>query len=696
MATAEEIYTKILAAKPDYPGALHMLGVLREQQRRHDEARDLIGRAVAKNPANPIYHNNYGAVLHALGRHQDAAAEFAQALALSPNYADAFANQGMAMMSLGHDDAALASLRRALELQPGHVDALRRSATVLKKLGRTGQAMPLYERAIAAGPTARMHVDFGELLVSAKSRDRVIEQYRRALVLDSNLAEAHVDLGAALTAQGKVDEAEGHLRRAVELRPDSAVMHSNWVYCQQYRETVTPESLSAAHAEWDERHGAPLKSKWKPALAADAALTSSTRPLRLGFVSRQFRLHPVGCMTVQAIEFLKKQRKCTSHAAVEEKHLAGRDEYFRAKADENGSFPSPLSSVSRDAVGKQDLEYEIICYSDTAKRDAITERFIAAADSWHQVEKLSDDALADQIRRDYIDILFDLGGHLGGNRLLLFARKPAAVQVKWVGYPGSSGLTAMDYLFGRPISRAGPATRNTAQKRSCGCRTAISVSTRRRKPPEVCPLPAREKGRYVTFGCVNNPAKVTPRVVATWAEILRRVPGSRLRLQFAAFEDAGTKSWYQGLFAANGIGADRIDFQGWAPRAEMLADYNRIDIALDPFPYSGGITTCEALWMGVPVITFPGRTFAGRHSLSHLSNVDFTETVVKDLPGYIALAVQLAGDLDRLSKLRAELRPRMAKSPLCDGPRFAENLMELLHTAWQEHHSNSATGVIAK
>ena len=472
-ATAEAIYTKILAARPNHPGALHMLGVLRQQHsdgtpRRRGFDRP---RPSARNPANHVFHNNYGAVLHALGRHQEAAAEFAQALALSPNYADALANQGMAMMSLGHDTAALASLGRALQLQPAHGDALRRAAALLKKYGRAGEAVPLFERAIAlaasdngrsgvkplgkSGGTpllhsARLHLDFGELLVGLSSRDRAIEQYRRALELSPDLAEAHFDLGSALVAQGKVEEAEGHLRRAVELRPDSAAMHSNWVYCHQYRAGVTPEVLAAAHAEWDRRHGAPLRNvshdpcrmrEAKP--LEDGALRTersneftatppedgfvqrttisevpcSTHPageqprtLRLGFVSRHFRQHPVGCMTVRAIECLKELR--TKPGAT--RPLPG---------------PPPHPLAGSLPVG----EGEIYCYSDTPRRDAITERFIAAADCWRDTEKLSDDALAEQIRGDRIDILFDLGGHLGGNRLLLFARKPAPVQVKWRG-----------------------------------------------------------------------------------------------------------------------------------------------------------------------------------------------------------------------------------------------------------------------
>ena len=183
----------------------------------------------------------------------------------------------------------------------------------------------------------------------------------------------------------------------------------------------------------------------------------------------------------------------------------------------------------------------------------------------------------------------------------------------------------------------------------------------------------------MTFGSFNNPAKITPGVVAAWAEILRRVPESRLMLKYRGFDQPGTRRHYAELFAAGGIAPERLEMVGWSPRARMLADYNRLDLVLDPFPYSGGITTCEALWMGVPVITLPGKTFAGRHSLSHLSNVGFTDTLARDVADYVELAVQLAHDLPRLAKWRVELRGQVARSPLCDGPRFAANLMKALH-----------------
>jgi predicted O-linked N-acetylglucosamine transferase (SPINDLY family) len=270
------------------------------------------------------------------------------------------------------------------------------------------------------------------------------------------------------------------------------------------------------------------------------------------------------------------------------------------------------------------------------------------------VGKLSDESLAARIRSDRIDILFDLGGHTGGNQLLVFARKPAPIQVKWVGYTGSSGLMAMDYLLADPYQVEAGGEANYPEKVLRLADDYICFD-----PPaeasEVGNLPALAR-RYVTFGSFNNPAKINPGVVAAWAKILRRVPESRLMLKYPGLDQPGTRGYYEGLFSAEGIAPDRLELLCWSRRAAMLAEYNRTDLVLDPFPYSGGITTCEALWMGVPVITWPGKTFAGRHSLSHLTNAGLTETVARDLPNYIELAVRLAHDLPRLAKWCAELR----------------------------------------
>ena len=256
-----------------------------------------------------------------------------------------------------------------------------------------------------------------------------------------------------------------------------------------------------------------------------------------------------------------------------------------------GTPPLPSTGEGRQVAS---CECEIVCYYDAPRRDDTAERFVAAATSWVETEKLSDEALAGQIHKDQIDILFDIGGHLGGNRLQVFARKPAPIQVKWVGYPGSNGLTAMDYLLADRYHVPVEDERYYTEK-VLRLPDGYICFDPPADAPEIGPVPAIGQG-HVTFGSVNNPAKINPALVAVWAEILKRVPGSRLLLRFAGFEQTGASSWYEGLFAAHGAGAERLEMLGWGTQeAQMLADYNRIDIALDPFPYSGGVTTCLSL-----------------------------------------------------------------------------------------------------
>jgi predicted O-linked N-acetylglucosamine transferase (SPINDLY family) len=292
----------------------------------------------------------------------------------------------------------------------------------------------------------------------------------------------------------------------------------------------------------------------------------------------------------------------------------------------------------------------------------------------------SDQWLAEQIRADRVDILFDLAGHTGQNRLLVFARKPSPIQVTWAGYVGTTGLKAMDYLLADRHEVPSGAERHY-QERVLRMPDGYVTYDPPAYAPPVTRLPALDRG-HVTFGCFNNPAKITPQAVEVWAKILRRLPEARLVLKFRGWDNDSVARRFTEMFLAHAIDSRRLELLGPSPHNEFLAAYSRIDLALDPFPYSGGLTTCEALRMGVPVLTFPGDTFAGRHSLSHLSNVGLTETIARDLDDYVELAVSLAGDLPRLAALRAGLRERMAASPLCDGKRFAADLAAILREIW--------------
>ena len=508
--------------------------------------------------------------------------------------------------------------------------------------GNLDEAAACYRQALQLNPSfAEAHNNLGNVYENQGNSADAIACYRQALELQPDFAEAHVNLGNVWQGQGKLDEALACCRRGIELKPDYAVAHSSVLGLLQYRTSVTLKELAEAHAEYEHKHAAPLRATWSP----HENTRDPHRRLRVGFPSRDLHRHPVGYFLIRLLENLDRGR-C-----------------------------------------------ETICYYDAPEKDDLTARFQAAVTTWSDVCGCADQRLAEQIRSDRIDILFDLAGHAGGNRLLVFARKPAPIQVTWAGYVGTTGLAAMDYILADryeipPQSEVYYHERVLRMPDGYVCYDPPAYA------PPVSPLPALEKG-FVTFAGFHNPAKITPQVVEVWAQVLRRLPRARLVLKYRGMDDPPVANRLADLFAAQGVDPARLEFLGFSPHGETLAQYQRVDVALDPFPYNGGLTTCEALWMGVPVVTCPGETFASRHSLSHLSNVGLTETIAGDLHQYVDLAVTLAGDRaptegwSRLAALRAGLRDRMASSPLCDGKRFAENFVEVLRSVWRDWCANT-------
>jgi predicted O-linked N-acetylglucosamine transferase (SPINDLY family) len=498
------------------------------------------------------------------------------------------------------------------------------------------EAQNTCRRALAVRPdSAEVQNMLGSALRALTRQDEAEAAYRRAIALGPDLADAWHNLGSLLQNQGWLDEADDCFRQALRLRPDLAAADSSLLMSAQYRCGAAPAELAAQHAAWDRRHAAGLL----PAEPPHAPRRDPQQPLRLGFVSPDLGFHPVGTFIVRFLEALDRRQA------------------------------------------------ETYCYSDRTRIDDMTHRIRAASTAWRDVRGLGDEDLARQIRDDRIDVLFDLAGHTGGNRLLVFARRPAPLAVTWLGYVGTTGLSAMDYLIADRY-QVPPGAEPHYREKVLRLPDGYVCYDPPGDAPPVGPLPAALHGQ-VTFGSFNNPAKVTHDVARLWAEILRRVPGARLVLKSTAYGAARTAERVRQWFAAEGISAGRIELRGWSPHRELLAAYHEIDLALDPFPYSGGLTTCEALWMGVPVITCPGETLYSRQSLSPLSSVGLTETVAGTLDEYTEMAVALANDLPRLAALRAGLRPRMAASPLCDGPRFARNLVKLLRRAWRQEMEDS-------
>jgi len=659
------LYRQLLEVDPNNADALHLLGLVVHQSGSAGQAVELIGKAILLNPSAAYFHNNLGNVLQDQGSFGEAVAAYRRAIELTPDFAVAHNNLGNALKAQGKLEEAVTAYEQALRLDPNLAETWSNLANTWQQQGQSTKAIAAFRRAIALKPDYAMaHNNLGTALLANRQVDEAVAEFRQALALQPNLALAHNNLGTAWKEHGRMDEAIAAYRDALGAEPNFVLalsnlanalndrgelhesiplyeraihsahcppgIHSNYLVALHYSSQSTPRLLSEAHAAYDRSHALPFRGSSQP---RPAEIHGPHRPIRLGFISSHFHFHPVGHFLVRLLENLDRR------------------------------------------------EFAAVCYSDRSRPDAMTARLQACVAAWHQVESLSDEQLTQRIRDDQIDILFDLAGHTAGNRLLVFARKPAPIQITWLDYVGTTGLSAIDYILADPRQippEAEPFYREKVLRlpHDYICFDPPAAA------PVVGPLPATKNG-YVTFGSFNIAPKTTFAIVQVWSRILREISDARLILKNRAFSEPSVSARIRCWFGEESIDSDRILFEGWSPQAELLAAYHQVDIALDTFPYNGGLTTCEALWMGVPVVTCPGETFASRHGLAHLTAGGFTETIARDLDDYVDIAVALATDIPRLSALRTALRPRIAKSPLCDGPRFAKDFESLMREVWR-------------
>jgi predicted O-linked N-acetylglucosamine transferase (SPINDLY family) len=566
------------------------------QAGRLDVAEEIYRRVLQADSLHCQAWNDLGNALQVQGKLQDAVACYQRALGLKPDYVQAHNNLGIALRRLGRPDEAVACYRRALQIRPRDADIYSNLGNVLGDQGET---------------------------------DEAIACYRQAVALEPDVPAFLCNLAKLLHVVPEPEEAAACYRRALELDPQLSTVRSDYLCVLRYDPDVTLAELSAAQADYQRQHAAPLQ-------AAKVAHRNSREPerrLRLGFVAPAFVRVPLGAFLIRALEHLDR-REC-----------------------------------------------QLVCYSGASRTDPFTPRFQAAAELWRVIDGMTDEQLAQQIRDDDIDILFDLAGHAPMNRLLVFARKPAPIQITWLDSVGSTGLSAMDYVLADRCTIPSPAEPFCVGKVLRMPDGYVAFEPPSDTPP-VGPLPAVREG-HLTFGSFNNPAKIHRRVVELWSRILNRVPGSRIVLKYDGLQLPASRRHFERQFAEFGVAKERVEMLGHSHYGEYLGQYARIDLALDPFPHGGGLTTCDSLWMGVPVVTCPGETFASRQTLSHLSNVGLTETVATNFDEYVDVAVGLARDLPRLAQIRSGLRSQMARSPLCDGKRFAENLMLLLRDVWR-------------
>ena len=620
---AEASYRKAIALKPDYAEAHSNLGNRLKELGKLDEAEASYRNAIAFEPDYAEAHSNLGNSLKELGKLDASEASCRQAIAFKPDYAEAHSNLGNTLKELGKLDEAEASYRKAIALKPDYAEAYSNLGNALKELGKLDEAEASYRQAIALkSDYAEAHSNLGVTLTELGKLDEAEASYRQAIALKPDYARAHSNLGNSLTELGRLDEAEASYRQAIALKPDFIQAHDNLLMLtgsMLFNEVLYKESA----ADFTKAIDGAIASRFNTWLHS-----RDRESLRIGFVSGDLRSHPVG--------------------------------YF---------IESLLMELQSSPV-------ELFAYPTTSESDAVTTRIKPLFDKWSPLVGLDDDEAAQKIYGDGIHILIDLSGHTAKNRLPIFARKPAPIQISWLGYFASTGLPEIDYILGDPY-----VTPLTDADHFVETIWQLPETYLCFTPPDdelaVASLPASTNG-FITFGCFNNLSRMTDEVVAVRAAILHAVPESKLFLKDKQLDHEAGRSRVLSRFAAFNIEANRLVLKGKSSRIQYFSCYNRVDIALSPFPYGGGTTSVEGLWMGVPVIAKKGN-----HFLSHLGeciahNSGLSDWIAVDNEDYVKKAVAFSSDLQSLSALRRGMREQILNTPLLDAPRFARHFEEAL------------------
>jgi len=606
------------------------------QARRFAEAEALCREALSIDPGSADAIGMLGLIAYQAGNPPAAFELLKKAVALQPQHAKFHHDLGLVLSALGRSEQAAKAFEEAVRIRPDYADAWNNLGTVLKQLKRLRDALAAFRRAIALRPDfVEAHYNCGNVLKELRFFDDAIAAYRRAIELRPDFAQALSNLGAVLKDVGEVEQSVGVTRKALEIKPD-LVAASNLLCTLHYSDHSTPESLYREHENWDLVFG----RQFARDIRKHQNDPSPGRVIRVGYVSPDLSRHPVG--------------RCLVPVLSNHDHTS----------------------------------FQIIAYSDAPSPDDVTARLRACTDVWRETAHLRDDQLAELIRQDGVDILIDLASHTNGNRLAVFARKPAPVQVTWLGMPTTTGLSAMDYRLSDPyLDPPDIATERYSERtvRLPHCYWPYdrpSLTATINAPPSIV-------NGFITFGCLNNCCKMSDATLQLWARVLLAVPDSRLLLRAASGHAA---SRIQNAFGRAGVDPSRLDFVDHQPHEQYLATYNRIDIGLDTVAYGGHVTSLDSLWMGVPVVTLAGDVPVRRAGLSFCANLSLPNLVATTAGDFVRIASELAADRAALSQYRATLRVRLEASPIMDGPTYARDLEKVFRDLWsqwcaQRHHA---------
>jgi protein O-GlcNAc transferase len=591
--------SRALGVRPDFAQAYFEAGCLLLDQLRFKEAIPLLEKALEYKPDFALAYNNLGLAYRHLNEPEKEEIQYRQALVQDPQLAEAYCNLGLLLQSQHRNAEALPVLQEAVRLKPDFVEGHRALGSAYQELNRLSEALEALEQALALKPDD---------------------------------PSTYAVLAGVYLQQCRHKEAIQAYRKSAKLAPGVIAFHGNILMGLHYAPDFDPEETLREHKKWGDATQAAVAHLRRP-YHRDRDLK---RPLRIGYISGDFKLHSVSMFF---------------------EHVYNHHDHER---------------------------FQIYCYSNTPHSDMVTERMKEKADGWRDIYKIrSDVEVAELIHEDKIDILVDLAGHTAYNRLGVLALKPAPIQVTYLGYPNTTGLTLVDYrITDAYADPPGMTEKYHTEKlmrlpKSFLCYNPVDIF------PPVSELPALSAG-YITFGCCNNPTKITPNVVAVWAEILKRLPNARILLKNMRYTDSSVREIFWGHFEEHGVDRQRVHLVGDRQSIpEHLQIYNEIDIGLDPFPYNGTTTTCETLWGGVPVVVLAGNAHVCRVGVSILTNVGLPELVAQTPEEYVEIAVNLASDLERLRHLRHNLRDMMEKSPLRDPQGHARALEQAYRQMWK-------------
>ncbi len=624
-------FRQALSINPACYQVVNNLGVSFQQQNELNQALNCYRKAIEIKSDYAAAHYNMGNILSCQGKLADAIACYKKALEHNPSYVKAINNMGNALKSLGRFAEAIDCYRQVLDISPEQADAYNNLGVAFMEQTRVQEAIASYRKALEIRPDyAEAFCNMAVALKDAGQLVAAIACLRRALLIDPEYDQAYNNLGNAYEETGRIDEALVCYRKALEIKPDYSEARSNMLLAMNYAINIDQQTLFSESRAWWRPCNLPVTKN-----RHQENLSGAVKRLKIGYVSPDFRRHAVS------------------------------------------NFIIPLLAThDRNTV-------EVYCYAEVRRPDNITERIKNLADHWRSTVGKTDDAVADMIRQDRIAILIDLAGHTAGNRLQVFARKPAPVQVSWLGYPNTTGLPLMDYRLTDDIADPPGIADRLHSETLYRLPNGFLCYSPCEGAPEIT-APKSAENMAVTFGCFNNLTKINKNVISVWAKILLGVPDSCLLVKNKQLADKTLKDHFLNRFIQEGIPASRIVILAPTPTfMEHLELYNMVDIGLDPFPYNGTTSTCEALWMGVPVISLCGDRHASRVGASILNRIDLGELVAESESEYIAKAIALATDRRRLKKIKTQVYVAFKESPLCDYRSFARELEKAFRDMWQ-------------